>query len=305
MFSGQIIYESWTLSFYNVLFTVLPPLALGILDQYVSAGLLDKYPQLYGIGQQNKFFKFKNFAQWIANAMYHSLLLYLGAVVFWYHDLIQADGLIAGKWVWGTALYGAVLLTVLGKAALITNNWTKYHVLSIPGSFVIWVVFIVFYASVFPRFNISIEYDGLVPRLFPSAVFWVQLVVLPVLCLLRDVAWKYAKRMYRPEAYHHIQEIQKYNIQDYRPRYDTNLSFLINHFRAVTSKKLKLISFHLHNSMDQFQKAIRKVRQVQRMRKQRGYAFSQADESQTRVLQAYDTTQNRGRYGEMASSKGR
>ena len=56
--------------------------------------------------------------------------------------------------------------------------------------------------------------------------------------------------------------------------------------------------------MEQFQKAIRKVRQVQRMRKQRGYAFSQADESQTRILQAYDTTRERGRYGEMASSRG-
>lgn len=28
-----------------------------------------------------------------------------------------------------------------------------------------------------------------------------------------------AKRMYYPQSYHHIQEIQKYNIQDYRPRY--------------------------------------------------------------------------------------
>ena len=54
--------------------------------------------------------------------------------------------------------------------------------------------------------------------------------------------------------------------------------------------------------MEQFQKAIRKVRQVQRMRKQRGYAFSQADESQTRVLNAYDTTRERGRYGEMTSA---
>lgn len=25
--------------------------------------------------------------------------------------------------------------------------------------------------------------------------------------------------MYYPQTYHHIQEIQKYNIQDYRPRY--------------------------------------------------------------------------------------
>ena len=56
--------------------------------------------------------------------------------------------------------------------------------------------------------------------------------------------------------------------------------------------------------MEQFQKAIRKVRQVQRMRKQRGYAFSQADESQRRVLNAYDTTKERGRYGEMSSGRG-
>jgi hypothetical protein len=30
-----------------------------------------------------------------------------------------------------------------------------------------------------------------------------------------------SKRMYYPQTYHHIQEIQKYNIQDYRPRYVT------------------------------------------------------------------------------------
>ena len=39
------------------------------------------------------------------------------------------------------------------------------------------------------------------------------------------------------------------------------------------------------------------------MRKQRGYAFSQADESQSRVLQAYDTTRERGRHGEMATAR--
>jgi phospholipid-transporting ATPase len=51
--------------------------------------------------------------------------------------------------------------------------------------------------------------------------------------------------------------------------------------------------------MEQFQKAIRKVRQVQRMRKQRGYAFSQGDEGAgTRLINAYDTTQARGEFGE-------
>ncbi|PKS11949.1 hypothetical protein jhhlp_001245 [Lomentospora prolificans] len=273
VFSGQVIYESWTLSFYNVFYTVLPPLALGILDQFISARLLDRYPQLYMMGQRNEFFKLKVFAQWVANAVYHSIILYIFGELIWYNGLIMDDGKIADHWVWGTALYGAVLLTVLGKAALITSNWTKYHVIAIPGSMAIWWVFIAAYGTVAPMVNVSTEYHGVVPKLYTSPVFWLQTVVLAIMCLARDIAWKFAKRMYLPRTYHHIQEIQKYNIQDYRPR------------------------------MEQFQKAIRKVRQVQRMRKQRGYAFSQAEEGQTKLIQAYDTTQHRGRYGEMASSR--
>ncbi|KAI0881871.1 phospholipid-translocating P-type ATPase [Annulohypoxylon maeteangense] len=272
VFSGAIIFESWTLSFYNVFYTVLPPLVMGILDQFISARLLDRYPQLYTLGQQNQFFKISTFAAWIASAVYHSIILYIFSELIWYGDLMLGDGTMAGHWVWGTALYASTLATVLGKAALVTSNWTKYHVMAIPGSMLIWYIFIVVYGIVAPILGFSKEYHGLVPKLFSNPVFWLQTVTLPMLCLLRDFSWKYAKRMYYPQTYHHIQEIQKYNIQDYRPR------------------------------MEQFQKAIRKVRQVQRMRKQRGYAFSQADESQTRVINAYDTTRHRGRYGEMPAS---
>lgn len=151
--------------------------------------------------------------------MYHSLLLYVFGELIWPYDLVQGDGKTAGHWVWGTAMYGAVLLTVLGKAGLVTNNWTKYHVLAIPGSMGLFLAFIAAYATVAPMVGVSEEYYGLVPRLFPSPIFWLQMLVLPILCLTRDVVWKYVKRMYRPETYHHIQEIQKYNIQDYRPRY--------------------------------------------------------------------------------------
>ncbi|KAF1917430.1 hypothetical protein BDU57DRAFT_164974 [Ampelomyces quisqualis] len=272
-FSGQIIYESWTLTFYNVFFTAAPPFVIGIFDQFVSARLLDRYPQLYRLSQSGVFFRMHSFWSWVANGFYHSLILYFGsqAIILW--DWPQRDGRNAGHWVWGTASYTANLATVLLKASLITNIWTKYTFLAIPGSFALWFILMPIYASVAPKVNISNEYIGVIERLFPDPRFWAMVLVLPPLCLVRDFAWKYAKRMYFPQAYHHVQEIQKYNIQDYRPR------------------------------MEQFQKAIRKVRQVQRMRKQRGYAFSQTDESQARVLQAYDTTVARGRYGELESSR--
>ena len=73
-FSGQIAYESWTLSLYNVLFTVLPPLVIGIFDQFVSARILDRYPQLYMLGQKNAFFTRTSFWLWVGNALYHSVV---------------------------------------------------------------------------------------------------------------------------------------------------------------------------------------------------------------------------------------
>lgn len=127
-FSGQIAYESWTLSLYNVLFTLLPPLVIGIFDQFVSARVLDRYPQLYGLGQRNVFFTRTAFWQWVANAMYHSLLLFAASVVLFWGDAKLTNGLDSGHWVWGTILYMMVLITVLGKAALVSDLWTKYTV---------------------------------------------------------------------------------------------------------------------------------------------------------------------------------
>ena len=170
------------------------------------------------MGQQNRFFRKRQFFGWVANALYHSLVIYVMCELLWYGGLIQGDGKIAGHWVWGTSMYAATLATVLGKAALETSNWTKYHVMAIPGSMAIWYVLTGAYGLVAPLVGVSRELHGVIPRVYASPVFWMQTVVVMGLCLFRDFAWKFARRMYWPKTYHHIQEIQKYNIQDYRPR---------------------------------------------------------------------------------------
>lgn len=129
------------------------------------------------------------------------------------------------------------------------------------------MIFLPLYAVVAPALGFSTEYYGLVPRLWTDAVFYFMLLLLPIVCLARDLAWKYYRRTYHPRPYHIAQELQKYNIPDYRPR------------------------------QEQFQKAIKKVRAVQRMRRNRGFAFSQTEGGndvgkldQTRVIRAYDTS---------------
>ncbi|KAJ7287299.1 aminophospholipid-transporting P-type ATPase [Mycena rebaudengoi] len=265
-FSGQIVYESWTLSMYNVVFSVLPPLVIGIFDQFVSARILDRYPQLYILGQKNEFFTKTAFWMWVGNALYHSLLLYGFSIILFWGDLKQASGFDSGHWYWGTVLYLAVLLTVLGKAALISDLWTKYTVAAIPGSFFFAMCFLPLYTIIAPAIGFSQEYIGLAPRLWTDSIFYLTLLFIPTFCLSRDFAWKYYRRTYMPSSYHIAQELQKYNIPDYRPR------------------------------QEQFQKAIKKVRAVQRMRRNRGFAFSQTEDGgkqdQARLIRAYDTSKS-------------
>lgn len=97
-------------------------MAIGIFDQFASARLLDKYPQIYILGQKNEFFNQKRFWGWIMNAVYHSaLLFFLGMAAFRRDEVFGGLGWSGGQWWVGTTIFTATLATILWKAALITE----------------------------------------------------------------------------------------------------------------------------------------------------------------------------------------
>jgi phospholipid-transporting ATPase len=189
-FSGSSIYESWTLSFFNVIFTVAPPFIIGVFDQFVSARLLDRYPQLYRLSQSGMFFRMRSFLSWVGNGFYHSFILFAASCFFWDWDGPSSDGKIDGHWIWGTSLYTAALVTVLLKASIVVNIWTKYTLIAIPGSLILWLLLLPLYAWIAPMLGVSEEFHGINERLWSNATFWLMAIVLPPLCLMRDFSWK-------------------------------------------------------------------------------------------------------------------
>uniref|UniRef100_A0A7N0VNK4 Phospholipid-transporting ATPase n=1 Tax=Kalanchoe fedtschenkoi TaxID=63787 RepID=A0A7N0VNK4_KALFE len=75
-FSGQRFYDDWYQSLYNVLFTTLPVIIVGLFDKDVSASLSKKYPELYKEGIRHSFFKWSVIGYWALSAVYQSLLFY-------------------------------------------------------------------------------------------------------------------------------------------------------------------------------------------------------------------------------------
>ncbi|KAI9019832.1 aminophospholipid-transporting P-type ATPase [Hyaloraphidium curvatum] len=266
-FSGQTLFESWTLSAYNVILTVFPPVAIGIFDQYLNARMLDRYPQLYKAGQKSIFFNVAVFWGWTLNAVFHSAMMYYLTCLAWGESAVLSSGVVAGLWMLGTGfVYTVDIVTVVLKAALISNYWTKFEVISYVGSILFWVLFFLpLYALVAPLMGMSMELEGMSGVLFGGAVFWFVIILIPVACLIRDYAWKYYQRTYRAKDYHIVQEIQRYNIPDYRPR------------------------------MEWFRKAVHKVRLIQRLKRNRGYAFSQNESGQATLIRMYDTTKTKAK----------
>ncbi len=73
-------------------------------------------------------------------------------------------------------------------------------------------------AQIIPKSNFLAS-SACHPNTLPIKRFCMEIVSLDELFEdLTNISFS-AKRMYYPQTYHHIQEIQKYNIQDYRPRY--------------------------------------------------------------------------------------
>ncbi|ORX61690.1 phospholipid-translocating P-type ATPase [Hesseltinella vesiculosa] len=191
-FYKNTLYESWTMSCFNVFFTILPPLAIGIFDQFTSARLLAKYPQMYMLGQSNEFFNQSRFWGWILNAVYHSAILYFVGMAAFMNDEVFAKGWGGGQWWVGTSIFSATLATILWKGALITDIWTKWTWIAIPGSMVIWFVFLPLVSYVGPLlpWGIFLEYVGIVPALWGNINYWLFFILVPLVCILRDYLWK-------------------------------------------------------------------------------------------------------------------
>ena len=47
---------------------------MGILDQKITARMLNRYPQLYYYGRMNLLFSVRKFWQWTLDAIVHSLV---------------------------------------------------------------------------------------------------------------------------------------------------------------------------------------------------------------------------------------
>ncbi|KAG9511068.1 Phospholipid-transporting ATPase 6, partial [Fragariocoptes setiger] len=193
--SGQTIFERWTIGLYNVIFTAAPPFAMGVFDRKCSAETMLKYPQLYKSQMMNQNYTMRTFWLWILTAFWHSLLL------FWFtYGLIRTDALWSdgksdgGYLVFGNMLYTYVVVTVCLKAGLEISSWTSLTHAAIWGSIVSWFLFLMAYSRFWPTLPLAADMAAIDSMVFGTPVFWLGLLLIPFTALVTDIVYKVMRR---------------------------------------------------------------------------------------------------------------
>uniref|UniRef100_A0A671R004 Phospholipid-transporting ATPase n=1 Tax=Sinocyclocheilus anshuiensis TaxID=1608454 RepID=A0A671R004_9TELE len=271
-FSGQILFERWCIGLYNVIFTALPPLTLGIFERSCRKENMLKYPELYKTSQNAMGFNTKVFWAHCLNGLFHSVILFWFPLKAFQHDTVFGNGKTPDYLLLGNMVYTFVVITVCLKAGLETSSWTMVSVwmtLSIP-------------LSLFSPIPLCppISFDFIADMMFSSGVFWMGLIFIPITSLVFDVAYKVMKRVCFKTLVDEVQELEALSKDPGAVVHGKSLTERAQLLKNVFKKST--VSLYRSDSMQQ--------------NLLHGYAFSQDENgvlSQSEVIRAYDTTKQR------------
>ncbi|KNA17746.1 hypothetical protein SOVF_076110 [Spinacia oleracea] len=214
-FSGQRYYDDWFQAFYNVFFTSLPVIMLGLFDKDVSASLSKKYPQLYMEGLRNVFFQWKVVGIWTFFSVYQSLIFFYFVTTSGSKPQTSA-GKMFGLWDISTMAFTCVVVTVNIRLLLCCNSITRWHHISVWGSIVAWFLFIFGYSGIMTNGDRQENIYYVIFVLMSTPYFYLALLLVPVVALVGDFLYQGVQRWFFPYDYQVIQEIHRHEPDDNR-----------------------------------------------------------------------------------------
>ncbi|XP_036394812.1 phospholipid-transporting ATPase ID isoform X2 [Megalops cyprinoides] len=200
-FSAQTVYDQYFITLYNIVYTSLPVLAMGIFDQDVPEQRSLEYPKLYEPGQLNLLFNKREFFICIAQGIYTSVVLFFVP----YGVLSQAsrnDGIpLADYQTFAVTVATSLVIVVSVQIALDTGYWTAINHFFVWGS--LGAYFTILFAmhsnilfSIFPN---QFCFAGSAQNTLGQPVVWLTIALATVVCIVPVLAFRFLKLDLKPQ----------------------------------------------------------------------------------------------------------
>ena len=176
-FSGAVMIDQMYLMLYNLVFTSVPPMAIGVFDQDSPDKLLESNPHLYKQGRLGQIYRSYSFWLNMADALYQSIIIFFFAVGTYHKSTV-------GIWEFGTTMCTQCLIVMSLHVAIEIKSWTIVHITSILLSIMAYIVFALLYNG------ICVDCSGLqnpfwvMQHCMGTVDFWLVCLVTAVIAVL-------------------------------------------------------------------------------------------------------------------------
>lgn len=205
-YSAMPLAETWFASTYELIYTGLPPLVLGLFERDLDERTIELHPEAYA---SRTTFSLRSMARWLVSGLWHSLVLsYTACMLFTPHlggtDVHSADGRVSGMRTLQVFYMTALVLVVLGKISIETLYWTWLNAAAIGLCLALYFVYLLLLNTVFWVGTSGGAWIGVklywvfFSALSNGAYFYLYLAVAVCLCLLPELLWMLVQQRYAP-----------------------------------------------------------------------------------------------------------
>ncbi|KAJ6664063.1 hypothetical protein lerEdw1_008278 [Lerista edwardsae] len=207
----QTIYDQWFITLFNIVYTSMPVLAMGLLDQDVNEQDCLDFPKLYAPGQQNLLFNKRIFFICIAHGIYTSFVLFFIPCGSFY-GLVEQDGKNIGDYhSFAVTISTSLIIVVNVQIALDTSYWTCINY------FFIWGSIAVYFASLFVMhsnslFKLSPNYYpfvGNADNTLDQTNIWLIILLTTVISIIPVITFRFMSKDVSPTLSDQIRFLHK------------------------------------------------------------------------------------------------
>ena len=196
LFSGSSMYESWSLSMFNTLFTSLPVLCIGMFDKDLKPATLIAVPELYSKGRLYQAFNLRVFLSWMILATLQSVGVEFLALYIWGFTGLRDNTTFA----LGSLVFSVLVIIINAKCTLMemqNRQWLAFasFIISV-GGLAVWNVLIMFLYRLKESTIFFVSYGLTTWGLDQS--WWAALLLLVTVPLFFDILIKVFKFMFSP-----------------------------------------------------------------------------------------------------------
>ncbi|XP_058851090.1 probable phospholipid-transporting ATPase IM isoform X4 [Acipenser ruthenus] len=194
-FSAQTVYDQWFITLFNIVYTSLPVLAMGLFDQDVTEQSSLEHPKLYEPGQFNVLFNKHKFFICTAQGVYTSIVLFfIPYGVFL--DTVRDDGShISDHQSFAVTIATSLVIVVSVQIGLDTSYWTAVNHFYIWGSVAIYfsILFAMYSDGIFDLFPNQFPFIGTARNALSQKSVWLVILLTTVVCVMPVVALRFLR----------------------------------------------------------------------------------------------------------------